>query len=132
MKPEPMTPEQIQLMACNDDDGDWNDLNYRECWMQGYSAGAEAIIAARDAQWEEMLSKQESIGYVYSQHGRKEGCIQDSSIPNGTPIYAAPVDQAAEIERMREALDSVATMSEEASVARYARRAVLGVKHDDR
>ena len=41
-------------------------------------------------------------------------------------------EQAAEIERMREALDSVATMSEEASVARYARRAVLGVKHDDR
>jgi hypothetical protein len=49
---------------------------------------------------------QEPVGYVYSQNGRKEGCIQDQSIPNGTPLYAAaPVqDQIQRITAMESAL----------------------------
>lgn len=38
------------------------------------------------------LRKAEPVGYVYSQDGRKEGCIQDSSVPNGTPLFAGPND----------------------------------------
>lgn len=42
-KREPLTDEQISLMAHNDDEGDWNHLTYRDCWHEGYKAGARAI-----------------------------------------------------------------------------------------
>ena len=40
-----LTPEQISLMAFNDDPGDWNDLAFRDCWVKGYEMGARAIEA---------------------------------------------------------------------------------------
>ena len=40
-----LTPEQISLMAFNDDHGDWNDLAFRDCWVKGYEMGARAIEA---------------------------------------------------------------------------------------
>ena len=45
-KREPLTDEQISLMAHNDDEGDWNHLTYRDCWHEGYKAGARAIERA--------------------------------------------------------------------------------------
>ena len=42
-KREPLTDEQIDLMAHSDDEGDWNHLTYRDCWYEGYKAGARAI-----------------------------------------------------------------------------------------
>ncbi len=36
---EPLRDEQISLMAHNDDEGDWNDLNYKKCWYKGYEEG---------------------------------------------------------------------------------------------
>lgn len=36
---EPLRNEQINLMAHNDDEGDWNDLNYKKCWYKGYKEG---------------------------------------------------------------------------------------------
>lgn len=45
-KREPLTDEQIDLMAHNDDEGDWNHWTYRDCWYEGYKAGARAIERA--------------------------------------------------------------------------------------
>ena len=53
-----------------------------------------AITAAREylaqPESEARTEQSEPVGYVYSQDGRKEGCIQDHSIPNGTPLYTQP------------------------------------------
>lgn len=35
---------EISLMSSNEDDGDWNDLRYKESWHEGYLAGAHAVI----------------------------------------------------------------------------------------
>lgn len=40
-----LTDEQISLMAHNEDEGDWNDLRFRDCWREGYLLGAKAIQA---------------------------------------------------------------------------------------
>jgi len=45
LAPEPLTDEKISLMAHNEDEGDWNDLRYRDCWHKGYKAGARASEA---------------------------------------------------------------------------------------
>jgi hypothetical protein len=37
-----LTDEQIQLMAHNDDKGDWSDLRFRSCWHNGYVDGVHA------------------------------------------------------------------------------------------
>lgn len=37
-----LTDEQIQLMAHNDDKGDWSDLRFRSCWHNGYVDGVNA------------------------------------------------------------------------------------------
>ena len=60
--------------------------------------------------------------------------LQDLMYAKGTsePVRQALQAQAAEIERLRLALDSVAIMSEEASVALYARRAVREERNADR
>ena len=34
--------EQIQLMAHNDEKGDWSDLRFRSCWHNGYVDGVNA------------------------------------------------------------------------------------------
>lgn len=41
-----LTEQEISLLAHNIDDGDWNDLNYKECWHEGFVAGARAIESA--------------------------------------------------------------------------------------
>lgn len=38
--------EEISLMAHNEDEGEWNDLRHRDCWHEGYKAGARATEAA--------------------------------------------------------------------------------------
>lgn len=38
-----MSDLDIDLMAHNDDDGDWNDLRYKECWNEGYLKGGKAV-----------------------------------------------------------------------------------------
>jgi hypothetical protein len=38
-KRKPLTDEQISLIAHNIDSGDWNDLNFKECWHEGFKAG---------------------------------------------------------------------------------------------
>ena len=38
-----LSDEQISLMAFNDDPGDWNNLAFRDCWVDGYKTGARAI-----------------------------------------------------------------------------------------
>ncbi len=37
-----LTDEEISLMAHNEDEGDWNNLHFRDCWHKGYMAGARA------------------------------------------------------------------------------------------
>jgi septal ring factor EnvC (AmiA/AmiB activator) len=36
----------LSLMAHNDDPGYWSSSSYRDCWLEGYRAGARAIEAA--------------------------------------------------------------------------------------
>jgi hypothetical protein len=36
---KPLTDEKISLIAHNIDSGDWNDLNFKECWHEGFKAG---------------------------------------------------------------------------------------------
>jgi hypothetical protein len=36
---KPLTDEQISLIAHNIDSGDWNDLNFKECWHEGFKSG---------------------------------------------------------------------------------------------
>lgn len=38
-QPKPLTDEKIRLIAHNIDTGDWNDLNLKECWHDGFKAG---------------------------------------------------------------------------------------------
>jgi hypothetical protein len=38
-----LSDDQISLMAFNDDPGDWNNLAFRDCWVNGYKTGARAI-----------------------------------------------------------------------------------------
>lgn len=40
-----LSDEQISLMAFNDDPGDWNNLAFRDCWVNGYKTGVRAIEA---------------------------------------------------------------------------------------
>ena len=40
-----LSDEQISLMAFNNDPGDWNNLAFRDCWVNGYKTGARAIEA---------------------------------------------------------------------------------------
>ena len=40
-----LSDEQISLMAFNDDPGDWNNLAFRDCWVDGYQTGVRAIEA---------------------------------------------------------------------------------------
>ena len=36
---KPSTDEKISLIAHNIDTGDWNDLNFKECWHEGFKVG---------------------------------------------------------------------------------------------
>jgi len=36
-----LTDEAVSLEAHNRDDGDWNDLRYRDCWYSGFLEGAK-------------------------------------------------------------------------------------------
>ena len=36
---KPLTDEQISLIAHNIDSNDWNDLNFKECWHEGFKVG---------------------------------------------------------------------------------------------
>lgn len=40
-----LTDEQVNLMAHNDDPGDWNDPRYQKCWREGYAQGVRAAEA---------------------------------------------------------------------------------------
>lgn len=40
-----LSDEQISLMAFNDDPGDWNNLAFRDCWVNGYETGVRTIEA---------------------------------------------------------------------------------------
>lgn len=46
-QPKRLTNEQIDLMAHNEDPGDWNDLNYRDCWLDGFVTGAKAVLGEK-------------------------------------------------------------------------------------
>ena len=63
-----LTPEQISLMAFNDDPGDWNNLAFRDCWVDGYQTGVRAIEAeARkqdDALIRQLLEALEKVDQV--------------------------------------------------------------------
>lgn len=46
----PLTDEQISLLAHNEDEGDWNDLQFRDCWHKGFKDGfrnAEASLGIK-------------------------------------------------------------------------------------
>ena len=43
IKQEPLTDIELALMAFNDVPDDWNDINYRQCWIDGYLIGARAV-----------------------------------------------------------------------------------------
>lgn len=36
---KPLTDEKISLIAHNIDSSDWNDLNFKKCWHEGFKAG---------------------------------------------------------------------------------------------
>lgn len=55
-----LTPEQISLMAFNDDPGDWNNLAFRDCWVDGYETGARAIEAEVRKDDEALIRQMES------------------------------------------------------------------------
>lgn len=44
--PQPLTDEQISLEACNEDEGDWNSLAFKDCWHDGFNKGARATERA--------------------------------------------------------------------------------------
>ena len=90
-KPEPMTPEQIDAIDAT-----------HETLQDTY----KAIEAARDAQWEEMLSKQEALFVVEKDYNRP---LRSQQLNEGDKLYAAPVDQAAEIEWLKEQNYKLAT-----------------------
>ncbi len=50
-----LSDEQIRLMAFNDDPGDWNNLAFRDCWVNGYKTGARAIEAEVRKQDNELI-----------------------------------------------------------------------------
>lgn len=46
----PLSDEDLNLLICNADDGDWNSLMYRDCWAKGFAEGVrerEAINQER-------------------------------------------------------------------------------------
>lgn len=110
-KPEPMTPEQISPHV--------------KKWMQYYgykpehsslTSGAgffgfsQDLLAARDKQWEEMLAKQEPVGgFIYSGNTWDQVAKEHEKDHDVTLLYAAQVDQQAEIERLKEQNYKLAT-----------------------
>ena len=50
-----LSDEQISLMAFNDDPGDWNNLAFRDCWVNGYETGARAVEAEVRKQDDELI-----------------------------------------------------------------------------
>ena len=50
-----LSDEQISLMAFNDDPGDWNNLAFRDCWVDGYQTGVRAIEAEVQKQDEALI-----------------------------------------------------------------------------
>ena len=50
-----LSDEQISLMAFNDDPGDWNNLAFRDCWVNGYETGARAIETEVRKQDDELI-----------------------------------------------------------------------------
>jgi peptidoglycan hydrolase CwlO-like protein len=113
-KPEPLTDEQIAALAgqtfvayMNDDNDDAD------------TAFARAIEAAVNRKWEEMLSKQEPVAYLAWRDGKPcyegdDAVCEDAVWPvdidddrTSMPVYAAPVDQQAEIERLEKELSAV-------------------------
>ena len=63
-----LSDEQISLMAFNDDPGDWNNLAFRDCWINGYKTGARAIETEvrkqDDALIRQMLEALEKVDQV--------------------------------------------------------------------
>ena len=60
-----LSDEQISLMAFNDDPGDWNNLAFRDCWVNGYNTGARAIEAEVRQQDDELIRQMlEVLEYV--------------------------------------------------------------------
>ena len=104
MTPPKLTDEQCEKLI--------NQFFYEGMQSTGrhYEAFARAIEAARDAQWQEMLSKQEPVGYfwkdaagtIFSQH----------PVNNFSPCFAYPPAQPAQPDHtalLREVLDCGAT-----------------------
>ncbi len=60
-----LSDEQISLMAFNDDPGDWNNLAFRDCWVNGYKTGARAVEAEVRKQDEALIGRMlEVLEYV--------------------------------------------------------------------
>ena len=65
-----LSDEQISLMAFNDDPGDWNNLAFRDCWVNGYKTGARAIEAEVHKQDTELIQQMlEAMTQNASTHG---------------------------------------------------------------
>jgi hypothetical protein len=65
-KPEPMTDKEAAAIAYTGYDDYWTEdcnASIDESWA-AWASCARAIVAARDAQWEQMLAKQESVATV--------------------------------------------------------------------
>ena len=59
MKPEPMSDEQVDSIVCRSSK---RDSSHDDCQRT-----AQAIIAARDKQWQELLESQEPVAYFNPQ-----------------------------------------------------------------
>ena len=64
-----LSDEQISLMAFNDDPGDWNNLAFRDCWINGYKTGARAI---------ETEVRKQNDALIQQMHGALCECAEDS------------------------------------------------------
>lgn len=113
-----MSELDIKLMAHNDCCDDWNDLNYKECWVEGYIKGGQAvqsILKQQLAASEEAGKKAEAElarlrGELARLRGQKpvawvigpmdcdlNGWIPCKAYTEGeftTPLYAKPVPPA--------------------------------------
>lgn len=85
--------EQISLMAFNDDPGDWNNLAFRDCWVNGYKTGARAIETEVRKQDEALIRQlvealerakkhhfTTSLPLVIENYGSKIKCANEGSI----------------------------------------------------
>ena len=88
-----LSEDQISLMAFNDDPGDWNNLAFRDCWVDGYQTGVRAIEAevrkqddALILQLVEALERAKkhhfttSLPLVIENYGSKIKCANEGSI----------------------------------------------------